>query len=1031
MIFSKWLRKSVYGLGVCLGIGTLVQGKAALAADATTIRVISTTDVHNQISSHDFDGAVKSRSASLAQLDTMIRDAKSEMSGGTSVVLDVGDSIYGYEADYNIAHNKKGVQPMYQAMTKIGYDAITLGNHDFDYGLTFIKDQLNRSGLASKCLVSNLVDMSTGKNPWNGTKIITRKVKTEKGSTTTVKIGIVGATRPALSSYFDYDGVAYATGVISSVKKNAEVLKKQGADVVIAMVHVGMGNNKSTDANNDVAYALTKIAAVDCVMCGHEHRNFPSTDTSVTAYYALPGVNQKTGLINNKPVVMVADHAKGIGVADITLRVTGSNKIVVGAKAQVRKCTKEVQANQNIEAITDKDAASIQSEYQKVVGKVSTGSAINNYFGVAQDCYPIQVNNEAKIRYGLWFQGTRDGKKYASYPVIAYSKYYTDGSEGNDDYVHIADTMTEAQLMHIQRVEHNNNNVYWITGAQLKKWLEWAASVYAQKNEEITSDSMMRYLTTQEKKDSLIGNDWLGTLGSHVVFDGIEYTFDLTQPARYDNAGNIINKKATRLKSLTYNGKTIYDNSKLLVVSNTLSANNYVVGELTNQRLTKKSPLKTIDYLRDYVKEQSEFGLLRQDNVDNNWKLITGGDGKRIVRSSSLSTELAPEQKWYKGHLRDTDEHSYYMADFSGDDIDKTGPMLVLASTNNKVTNLAIPIRVQYSDKSGVSYVKYMTGSYGVNDSRWANAKKVSGNLVSFKANGVYTFMAQDTKGNRTLKKIRISNYNPNVLEIPDVDKVTNRKKAVTGYTQGGLTVCVKIGSKTYTATAKGDGSFSCGIKKLSVGQAVYVHVKNKSGRKSANVKMIVDRGGPNTPTLNKVTNKTKTFQGNLNDKNCFPVIFVGSDYAYVPKGKVDLYKASKKFTSKRIILSTPYSVKNGKFKMSIPPQITGREINIFSVDNKARVSNVETMTVKKKGINPPVLPLLYQNGKSITVKSSGYKKDVTVILTVGGKKYKGTTRGGRITFKVSALKMGQKVTAYIKSGGKKSVSNYGEVLAK
>lgn len=1008
-----------------------MQGKAVLAADATTVRVISTTDVHNQISSHDFDGATKSRSASLAQLDTMIRAAKGEISEGTSVVLDVGDSIYGYEADYNIAHNKNGVQPMYQAMTKIGYDAITLGNHDFDYGLTFIKDQLKRSGLASKCLVSNLVDMSTGKNPWNGTKMISRTVKTEKGATTTVKIGIVGATRPSLSSYFDYDGVAYATGVISSVKKNAEALKKQGANVVIAMVHVGMGTNKSTDAENDVAYALTKIAAVDCVMCGHEHRNFPSTDASVTAYYALPGVNQKTGLVNNKPVVMVADHAKGIGVADITLRVTGSNKIVVGAKAQVRKCTKEVAANDTIEAITDKDATSIQSEYQKVVGKVSTGSAINNYFGVAQDCYPIQVSNEAKIRYGLWYQGTREGKKYASYPVIAYSKYYTDGSEGNDDYVNVTDTMTEAQLMHIQRVEHNNNNVYWITGAQLKKWLEWAASVYAQKGEEITSDSMMKYLTNQNNKDSLIGNNWLGTLGSHVVFDGIEYTFDLTQPARYDNAGNIINKKATRLKSLTYNGKTIYDNSKLLVVSNTLSANNYVVGELTKQRLTKKSPLKTIDYLRDYVKEQSEFGLLYQDNVDCNWKLIAGGDGKRIMRSSSLSTELAKEQKWYEDHLRDTDEYSYYAADFSGNDVDKSGPMLVLASTNTKVTNLAIPIRVQYSDKSGVSFVKYMAGSYSIDDSRWANAKKVSGNLVSFKANGVYSFLAQDTKGNRTIKKIKISNYNPQVLEIPDVDNVTNRKKAVTGYTQGGLTVHVKIGSKSYSATAKGNGSFSCDIKKAAVGQVVYVYVSDKSGRKSANVKMIVDRGGPNTPTLNKVTNATKTFQGNLNDKNCFPVIFVGSDYAYVPQNKVDLYKACKKYTSKRIIVTVPYSVKNGKFKMSIPPQITGKEINAFSIDNKARVSNVESLVVKKKTINPPVLPLLYQNGKTITVKAAGYKKDVTVVLTAGGKKYKGKTKGYKLAFKVPALKAGQKITAYIKKGAKKSATNYVTVLSK
>ena len=414
------------GIGVAM-VAAFLVGNQAKAAETTTLRVISTTDLHNQVSSEDYDIAGKNAGHSLAKLSTMIKAARAELNQGASLTVDAGDSVYGYGAEVLMGDVKKPsntLQPIFEAMSKIGYDAITLGNHEFDYGYDFIKNQLTQSGLNDKCVVANVKEYATGNYPWKRTMMLTKNMTTSAGNTVAVKVGIVGVTKQELSTYYEYDGVLEGESILKTVREQAAALKSAGADIVVVIGHCGMGEANDGDSAADPGYAISKLANVDCVMLGHQHRNYPSNDASTKLFYRLPNTDKTTGLTNGKPVVMVADHAAGIGIADMTLKIDNGKVSVVHAATEVRKSSESIQDDQNIVAVDEKSANIIKNTFKEVLASVASGSAFHGYFGVLNDNYAIQLNNEAKIRFGMNFIHSNAGAAYVNYPVISATGYY-------------------------------------------------------------------------------------------------------------------------------------------------------------------------------------------------------------------------------------------------------------------------------------------------------------------------------------------------------------------------------------------------------------------------------------------------------------------------------------------------------------------------------------------------------------------------------------------------------------------------------
>lgn len=1004
---------------IVLLFGVLAVGRNAEAAETAKLRVISTTDLHNQVSEEDYDVGAKNTSNSLAKLSTMIQAARAEVNNGTSLTVDVGDSVYGYGAEVlmgNVEAPSDTLQPIFEAMSKIGYDAFTLGNHEFDYGYDFIKKQIVQAGLYEQCLVANVKEYSTGNYPWKRTMMITKNVTTTKGNVANVNIGIIGVTKEELSTYYEYDGLLEGESMLKTVREQAAALKSYGANVVIVLAHCGMGSKNSGDSAEDAGYAMSKLDNVDCVMLGHQHKNYPSDDVGSQAFYELPNTSESTGLTNGKPVVMVADHAAGIGIADLTLKFSNGAVSIVHAGAEVRKCSELVRDDQNIVAVANKTNDIIKNTYNEVIANVATNAAINGYFGVLDDNYALQLNNEAKIRFGMNYINSNIGSAYANYHIIASTGFYLDGSEGKDDYMDIKDTFTMKDILNTQEYEHNNNYVYWISGEQLRRWMEWSASIFAQQNEKISSNGVLKQLAQENNTTTLVAEKWLKRWGPYQIFDGIEYEIDASSPARYNVNGQIINPNASRIRNLTYNGQAIGNDTRFLLVTNYVSKNKAVLAELYDQRLTSKAD-RTALYLKEYVKGLGSFGPIT-NQADHNWSVGFGSETSRVFRSSVLSEIYAKIEPWYGETLKKTQNYAYYKVDTTKTTpIDDTsGPLLVLAPNTTEQTSRNVTIYIQASDKTGVARLVSMAGQCEKDNTAWETANAVTGNSFTVSSNGTYSVCAYDGRGNATVKHITISNINPNALEKPTVEKFTNKKTEVTGDTLAGLTVHVAAAGKNYTTTANSKGEYTCKIDRQRAGNTISVHVTDPQGRSSEKIFTKVLRRGPNAPTLNKVTNKTSKITGNINDTNTTMIIYVG-DIAYVPQNNGEaLYKASTCYDKKKKIrTATKYSVSNGKYTMVVPTVAAKKKVTAFAVDMRGRVSLKQSKTATKMGPNQPNVNSICDFEKYVSGSIPSGKKGYKVTVKSGKKKYiAASKKKGKFIVKTKGFKKGAVVTVSV-----------------
>ena len=115
------------------------------------LRIYSTSDLHGQSTTFNYDTASLHKNGSLAQISTVIKNDKKTLKNGNTLLVDSGDTIFGIGAKSPMEKKlpiASSDQYMYKLMATMGYDALTLGNHDFDYGYDYEKKVLEDSGLA-------------------------------------------------------------------------------------------------------------------------------------------------------------------------------------------------------------------------------------------------------------------------------------------------------------------------------------------------------------------------------------------------------------------------------------------------------------------------------------------------------------------------------------------------------------------------------------------------------------------------------------------------------------------------------------------------------------------------------------------------------------------------------------------------------------------------------------------------------------------------------------------------------------------
>ncbi|MDE7313294.1 MAG: 5'-nucleotidase C-terminal domain-containing protein [Eubacterium sp.] len=977
------------------------------------LRIISTTDLHGQVSTTHYDTASE-KPGSLAQAYTLIKEARQEVGTRNTMTVDTGDSVYGYAADYLKEQSEDTVQPIYKAMAMVNYDVITLGNHDFDYGYQYIDKQLELSGLKKKCVLSNIILADTGETAWEETKMISKQLKTSKNKSVNVEIGVVGVTIPSMSSYSNCKEDLIALPIVSTVEKQAAYLKAQGADLVIAVAHSSFGNaNPDPDSDNAV-YALTKLANVDAVVAGHGHKNYPSTDSASAVYYRLPNVDKKTGLMNGKAVTMIKDHGAGIGIIDLNLEIQDDGQIKVAeSAAELRMVTKDTPSSNVILESQEPEIDAVNQSLSEVIGTFGSDERINSYFALLEDNYAIQLVNESKIQYGLTYTGGAGKSLYADCPVVAMTKYTLSGSQSAEDNISLNGTITMKDILNMQQDNHNNNIIYWISGGQLRELLEWTASVYAPANGTITSDAVLQQLLEERGASSIAASDWLEDWSSFAVFDGIEYTIDATRPARYTKSGEQKDAYANRIISMTYNGQPITDDQRLILVSHTIPGNTDATGTISSQKLLGKTDLAYV-HLINFIKQQQEFGNLSV-NTDYNWKVQFDTQRPYVVRSSVLSQTDAAMRQWFQGLLSSNETFAYYLAQFieagEMEQADTLKPMLIVSATVSEETNQPVEVKVQANDRSGIAQLKWAPGQEAAGSAVWETAENVTRGYFTAQENGIYSVMAQDPAGNQIVKYVNITNINPDVVDAPTVNKISNKVSAVTGTAKPGMTVHIDANGNTYEVEVLEDGTYTCSVERMPAGSIVSVFCTDETGRQSKTVSTTVFKNGPDAPVVNTITNKSDKINGYYTGSSAAVVAIIGSN-VYMSAADKALYEKSELYSKSRIVNTVDLTLSRNNFEMSLPIQNAGVSVKFVTLDKAGRRSGTVSAEVADAAPNVPVLQEVcdvedYLYGQVTNVNESG-----TVTVIIGDRQFTGDIQpDGTFAVKTSLASAGQVIT--------------------
>ncbi|MCR5450995.1 MAG: 5'-nucleotidase C-terminal domain-containing protein [Lachnospiraceae bacterium] len=941
--------------------GTNTAEAASKNEGTAELRIYSTSDLHGQSVTYSYDTASDHKNGSLAQIAGVIKDDKEDIEHGTSMLVDCGDVIFGLGAKATMSEQvSTDKQYMYELMESMNYDAITLGNHDFDYGYDYEKSILDSSGLADKVVLSNVYDAKTGKYPWATRKMIKKTVVTSKNKKKTIKIGVTGATIPQLSTFAPWKGILATKNIVDAIQDQAELLDEEGADIIVVLAHSGIGEYDQEDYSvENVGYLLTEIAPIDVICLGHTHVNFPSIDSSVDQVYEYPGVNVDNGLINGKVVVQEADHGQALGISKLKLKFVNGKVQIVNKKAEVRKITAEDEEDESIVRKNEPFDKIFRNMYEKV--EVDNGVTYDNYFGMLEDNPLIQLVNDAKIAHGQKVVA-QEVPEFSNCPIIASTAYNAAGTQSAYDYVKVNGTITLRDVLNLQMYAQEYSKFYYVTGAQLREMLEWQASAY--EVPELASQTEWKdsnYNTfAAEGLCPILDPEWENWDGLY-IFDGIEYEIDPTNLPRYNREGELMDENAHRITKLTCNGVSVNDNQKFVWVNRNLTKKAWpMIYESVKKQLLVKKTEQLTNVLAEYIEEQQSISDFRI-GCDDNWKVAFPTAENYVIKSSEESIGVAINKPWYLEVLDQKDGYAYYRAKLDTTSYDNSGPFLSISELETGTSGEPVTIAVQTSDRSGISEISYLSGVHYSDDGEWNRSSKVTGGSFKAISNGVYSVKSTDSRGNSTVKFIKIDNINTELATTPKVDTVKNTKKYVTGKGSVGATVYVKTKTGVYHTEVGSNKKFSCQVEGLLADKEVKIWQVDSKGRTSEEVTVTVKRTGANKPIVDNITNKKKYITGKLNDSSYCRVLAVRGDKVYIPKGQKSKYKESnlykKKFKKKQIV-ETAYSYDEDtkKFSLRVPNIYADQSFKVYSYDLISRASLVTKDKADDVAPNQPVL---------------------------------------------------------------------------
>ncbi|RVD12659.1 MAG: bifunctional 2',3'-cyclic-nucleotide 2'-phosphodiesterase/3'-nucleotidase [Mesorhizobium sp.] len=619
---------------------------ARAQANQAHLRIMETTDIHVNVLPYDYYSDKTNDTLGLSRTASLIDAVRKE--AVNSMLIDNGDLLQGNPMGDYIAYEKGlkdgDLHPIMKGMNLLGYECSTLGNHEFNYGLSFLDKVLAGANFPFVCanlirgteLAANPRDDKLYLKPY---VILDKKIKDGSGAEQPIRVGIIGFVPPQIMVWDlkNLEGNVKTRDIVEATKAWVPQMKEEGADIVIALSHSGI-DVKQGDMMENASFFVAGVDGIDAVFTGHQHLVFPGKKD----FQSLDGVDTQKGTLQGKPAVMGGFWGSHMGLIDLMLERDGSKWKVVSATSEARPIFERLD-NKNKPTVPDdkRIIAALEQDHQATLAYVrrpvgKTSAPLYSYFALVADDPSVQVVSQAQTWY---LRDILKNTQWKDVPLLSAAAPFKAGGRNGADYY----TDVPAGDIAIKNVADlylypNTVRAVEITGAQVKEWLEMSAGIFNR-------------IEPDKADQALINTDFPSY--NFDVIDGVTYKIDLSQPSKYDAKGGLANAGANRIVDLSFDGKPIDRNQKFVVATN-----NYRAGgggnfpDINASKIIYEAPDTNRDVIVRYIVSEGTIN----PSADDNWSFAplpgasavfeTGPRAKDFVAQvKSLRIEPAGEGK--------------------------------------------------------------------------------------------------------------------------------------------------------------------------------------------------------------------------------------------------------------------------------------------------------------------------------------------------------------------------------------------------